>query len=106
MQGIVTETTYFVPLGQKFEYWRLKVTNEADRPRQLSVFTFCEFTNQWITSQDQVNLQYSLFIVRGEHDRWTAAHRHPGQSARRMMQAIDLSDTPIQMLDGDWPVRR
>ena len=64
--GIATETTYFVPLGQTFEYWRLKVTNESDRPRQLSLFSFCEFTNQWDTFQDSVNLQYSLFIVRGE----------------------------------------
>ena len=63
--GIATEATYFVPLGQTFEYWRLKVTNESDRPRDLSVFTFCEFTNQWDTFQDRVNLQYSLFIVRG-----------------------------------------
>jgi len=62
--GIATETTYFVPLGQAFEYWRLKVTNESDRPRRLSVFSFCEFTNQWNTYQDRVNLQYSLFIVR------------------------------------------
>ena len=64
--GITSETTYFVPLGQTFEYWRLKVTNETDRPREISVFTFCEFTNQWTTFQDRVNLQYSLFIVRGE----------------------------------------
>ena len=64
--GIATETTYFVPLGQTFEYWRLKVTNESDRPRKLSLFSFCEFTNQWDTYQDLVNLQYSLFIVRGE----------------------------------------
>ena len=64
--GIATETTYFVPLGQNFEYWQLKVTNESDRPREISVFSFCEFTNQWDTFQDQVNLQYSLFIVRGE----------------------------------------
>jgi cellobiose phosphorylase len=64
--GIATEATYFVPLGQTFEYWRLKVTNESDRPREISVFSFCEFTNQWDTRQDQVNLQYSLFIVRGE----------------------------------------
>ncbi|MCJ7586274.1 MAG: hypothetical protein MUO30_16140 [Anaerolineales bacterium] len=63
---IASETTYFVPLGQTFEYWRLKVTNEGVRPRQISVFTFCEFTNQWDTFQDQVNLQYSLFIIRGE----------------------------------------
>ena len=65
-KGIATETTYFVPLGQTFEYWRLKVSNESDHPRQISVFSFCEFTNQWITFQDQVNLQYSLFIVKGE----------------------------------------
>jgi N,N'-diacetylchitobiose phosphorylase len=64
--GIATETTYFVPLGQMFEYWRLKVTNESDHPRHLSAFTFCEFTNQWDTFQDSVNLQYSLFIIRGE----------------------------------------
>jgi N,N'-diacetylchitobiose phosphorylase len=64
--GVATEATYFVPLGQAFEYWRLKVTNESERPRGISVFTFCEFTNQWNTFQDRVNLQYSLFIVRGE----------------------------------------
>jgi cellobiose phosphorylase len=64
--GITTEATYFVPLGQYFEYWRLKVTNASEHMRDLSLFTFCEFTNQWDTRQDTVNLQYSLFIVRGE----------------------------------------
>jgi cellobiose phosphorylase len=64
--GIVTESTYFVPLGQTFEYWRLKVTNTTDRPRQLSVFTYCEFANHWETFQDLTNLQYSLFIIKGE----------------------------------------
>jgi N,N'-diacetylchitobiose phosphorylase len=63
---IATEATYFVPLGQNFEYWRLKVTNESERLRDLSIFSFCEFTNQWDTYQDSVNLQYSLFIIRGE----------------------------------------
>ena len=67
-EEIVTETTYFVPLGQNFEYWRMRVTNESERPRELSLFSFCEFTNQWDTHQDRVNLQYSLFIVRGELD--------------------------------------
>src|SRR5512145_1014699 len=64
--GIRSEATYFIPLEQNFEYWKLKVTNESDRPRSLSVFTYCEFSNFWHTSQDLVNLQYSLFIVRGE----------------------------------------
>jgi cellobiose phosphorylase len=64
--GIATEATYFVPLEQAFEYWRLKISNQSERQRNLSIFTFCEFTNQWDTYLDRVNLQYSLFIVRGE----------------------------------------
>jgi cellobiose phosphorylase len=62
--GIHTESTYFVPLGQTFEYWRLKVTNKSSSKRDLSVFTYCEFANLWHTGQDLVNLQYSLFITR------------------------------------------
>lgn len=64
--GITAEATYFVPLGQNFEYWRLKLTNNSDRPRTLSAFTYCEFANEWSTGQDLVNLQYSLFITTGE----------------------------------------
>ncbi len=64
--GIHCETTYFIPLNQAFEYWCLKLRNDSIRPRQVSVFSYCEFTNQWDTFQDQVNLQYSLFIIRGD----------------------------------------
>jgi len=64
--GIGSESTYFVPLGQHFEYWQLRLTNNSAEPRHLSIFTYCEFTNQWDTFQDQVNLQYSQFIVKGE----------------------------------------
>ena len=62
--GIETESTYFVPIGQTFEYWRLKVTNHSKRTRTLSVFSYCEFANLWDTYQDQVNLQYSQFITK------------------------------------------
>lgn len=58
---VQTEATYFVPLGQTFEYWRLRVTNRGAKPRKLSVYTYCEFTNQPTLTQDLVNLQYSLF---------------------------------------------
>ena len=93
--GIASETTYFVPLGQKFEYWRMKVTNESDRPRQLSLFTFCEFTNQWVTTQDQVNLQYSLFIVRGEMtDGLLRIAIHDNLPSND--DAINLRDTPFK----------
>lgn len=62
--GIQTESTYFVPLGQKFEYWRLKVANRRRTPAKLSVFTYCEFSNHWNIDQDQLNLQYSQYIGR------------------------------------------
>lgn len=64
--GIESETKYYVPLGQTFEYWRLKLTNKSSSPRKIRAFTYCEFTNQWNTTQDQVNLQYSIFIVKGQ----------------------------------------
>ncbi|MDO4505321.1 MAG: N,N'-diacetylchitobiose phosphorylase [Spirochaetales bacterium] len=65
-ERIKSEAKYFVPLGQTFEYWRLKVTNTGSKPRKLRAFTYCEFSNQWNTTQDQVNLQYSIFICKGE----------------------------------------
>lgn len=65
-KGIKSEAAYYVPLGQTFEYWRLKVTNTGTQPRKLRAFSYCEFTSQWNTTQDQVNLQYSIFLVKGE----------------------------------------
>ncbi len=62
--GITTETTYFVPLGQTFEYWRLRVGNSSARRRSLSVFTYCEFATSWHMPSDMSNLQYSQFIAK------------------------------------------
>ncbi|MCR4739847.1 MAG: N,N'-diacetylchitobiose phosphorylase [Lachnospiraceae bacterium] len=74
--GIKTEVTYYVPLhdgkapadslagGRNYEVWRTVITNISDRERALSVFGFAEFTNDPNYEQDQVNLQYSLFISR------------------------------------------
>jgi N,N'-diacetylchitobiose phosphorylase len=64
--GIHSEATYFVPLGKTYECWALKIKNTSSRPRKLSVFTYCEFANNWHTSQDLVNLQYTLFLVQGK----------------------------------------
>jgi cellobiose phosphorylase len=64
--AIETESTYFVPLGQTFEYWRLKVTNKSKKPRKLSVFTYCEFASCWNMPNDLSNLQYSQFIIKAE----------------------------------------
>lgn len=64
--NISTETTYYVPAGKTYEVWRTKITNNDSKPRRLSVFGFIEFTNEPNYEQDQVNLQYTLFITRTE----------------------------------------
>jgi cellobiose phosphorylase len=71
---IEAETTYFVPLGQAFEVWRLRLTNTSKTPRKLSVFTFCEFTSHWTLSQDLINVQYSAYITKA---RWNNGEK-PG----------------------------
>ncbi len=61
---IHSEVLYYVPLDKTYEVWRLKVTNQSDRERKISTFGFAEFTNESNYENDQVNLQYTLFITR------------------------------------------
>lgn len=62
--GIKSEVLYYVPLDKTHEVWNLKVTNNSDTKRKISVFGYCEFTNDNNYEQDQVNLQYTQFITR------------------------------------------
>lgn len=61
---IHSEALYYVPLGKCYEVWALSVSNHADVPRSLTVTGYAEFTNHSNYEQDQINLQYSLFITR------------------------------------------
>ncbi len=61
---INSEVLYYVPLNETYEVWSLKVTNNSDKVRNLTVTGYCEFTNNSNYEQDQVNLQYSQFITR------------------------------------------
>lgn len=62
--GIDSEALYYVPLNKTYEVWRLKLTNTTDKERKISAFAYAEFTNDNNYEQDQVNLQYTLFITR------------------------------------------
>lgn len=62
--GIHSEALYYVPLDKSYEVWNLKVTNTDTKTRSLTVTGYAEFTNNCNYEQDQVNLQYSLFITR------------------------------------------
>jgi cellobiose phosphorylase len=61
---IKTETTYFVPLGKAFEIWKLKITNNDKVKRNLRLYTFVEYANNWHLMQDFFNLQYTQYILR------------------------------------------
>lgn len=62
--GIHSEVLYYVPLGKSYEVWSASITNTSDTARELTVSGYAEFTNNSNYEQDQVNLQYSLFISR------------------------------------------
>ena len=62
--GIHTEASYYVPLNKTYEVWSVDVTNTSDKARDLTLTGFAEFTNEGNYEQDQVNLQYTLFITR------------------------------------------
>ena len=62
--NIKTETLYFVPQGQEFEVWRVRVTNNDSKKRSLRAFTFVEFASNWNMLDDQNNLQYTQYIIK------------------------------------------
>jgi cellobiose phosphorylase len=62
--NIKTESLFYVPQGKTYEVWRVKVTNTDSKDRNLAVTGYVELTNEPNYEQDQVNLQYSLFISR------------------------------------------
>lgn len=62
--GIHSQAHYYIPLGKCHEVWALTVKNESEIPRDLTLTGYAEFTNHDNYEQDQVNLQYSLFITR------------------------------------------
>lgn len=62
--GIRSKAAYYVPLGKSYEVWTLSVSNHSERARDLTLTGYAEFTNHSNYEQDQVNLQYSLFITK------------------------------------------
>jgi cellobiose phosphorylase len=58
-RGVEAELTYFVPLGQALEVWRVKLTNRGEPPVALQLFSLVEFC-LWDALDDQTNFQRNL----------------------------------------------
>jgi cellobiose phosphorylase len=63
-KGIDSEVLYYVPRNKTHEVWKVTLKNSSDKPRNISAFGFIEFTNESNYENDQVNLQYTLFITK------------------------------------------
>ena len=59
--GIRSEITYFVPLGETLEVWRVRVTNERPGPARLDLFGTVEFC-LWDAQDDATNFQRNYSI--------------------------------------------
>ena len=78
---IESAVTYYVPLNKTYEVWRAKVKNASDKYRSLSLFGFIEFTNENNYEQDQVNLQYTLFITRTSFENGNMIVQHINENS-------------------------
>ena len=65
--GIRAAITYFVPLDETLEIWRLSLTNLSSRPRTLSLFSALEFA-LWDAWDDATNYQRNFNIGEVEVD--------------------------------------
>ena len=59
-RGICASQRLFVPLGEAVELWDVTITNNSDRPRELSVFGYVEFSFHSVQI-DNENFQMSLY---------------------------------------------
>lgn len=62
-KGIKSETTFFVPQDKNFEVWRVKVTNNSDKKRKLSAFSYVEYAASWNAIDDLLNIQYVQYTA-------------------------------------------
>lgn len=61
-QGIHGQQTLFIPLDDDAEIWDVRLRNDSDRPRRLSVYGYCEFSYHHIEMDNQ-NFQMSLYAT-------------------------------------------
>ncbi len=107
--GIHSEVCYYVPDGSEHEVWSATITNHSDKARSLTLSGYAEFTNNSNYEQDQVNLQYSLFIGRTSFEKNRILQKiHGNLDARPSVDGNDicerffgLAGAPVSSYCGD-----
>lgn len=101
-KDIKSEVSYYVPQGKTYEVWAAKITNEDSKPRRISATGYCEFVNENNYEQDQVNLQYTLFISRTyKRDKFIVQKQNEPQKFDHLDRFLGLAGAPIDNFCGD-----
>lgn len=66
-KGIKASQKLMIPLGDTVELWDVKLKNESDEKRELSVFSYCEFSFHHIDMDNQ-NFQMSLYAAGSSYE--------------------------------------
>ncbi len=64
---IKAEQTLFIPIDDSVELWDVKFKNEDNKPRSLSVFSYCEFSYHHI-DMDNRNFQMSNYAAGSSYE--------------------------------------
>ena len=67
--NIFSELTYFVPIDDNLEIWRLRITNRSDKKKDLSLFTYAEFALfDAVNDRDNYQYTYNIASCHGKDD--------------------------------------
>lgn len=72
--GIVSQTRYFVPLGENLEIWECEVTNERSEAVDLDLFASVEFC-LWDANDDATNFQRNYSVGEVEVEPGVVYHK-------------------------------
>jgi cellobiose phosphorylase len=92
-RGIQAEISYFVPLGDTLEIWRLTASNHRAAPLYLSVFSCVEFC-LWDAQDDATNFQRNYSVGEVEIEDGVIYHKTEYRERRDHFAYFACSETP------------
>ncbi len=96
--GVEVGVTYFVPLGENMEIWKVRLVNHTDQEKALTLFSFIEFC-LWDAMDDMTNFQRNFSTGEVEVENDTIFHKTEYRERRNhyayftCSQKIDGFDT-------------
>ncbi len=92
-QGIATSTTYFVPLGENLEIWRVRLSNRRPERADLSLFSAIEFC-LWDAQDDATNFQRNFSTGQVEVEDGVIYHKTEYRERRDHFAYFACSEQP------------